>query len=105
MLLEKQAEYQKYNNLGQVARDIAGSSGNLLNSLASIISAGHTADAKTAEIANTVMEAVLEVFRKMSDEVANQLKTFIEAITSLLSTLSNLVSSANSAELSVTRAV
>lgn len=100
LLLESQVKAQKTLTRCQMYRELANAAGTILNSIMSIISSNNTSEAKTAEIASMMNDAVLELRRKMSDETGNQQKALEDFIASLIKIMSELVSSTNSAELS-----
>ena len=85
------------NSVFQCLEKLAGGS----TAISGLIAAGHTADAKTADIASATADKLLEILGKMLDENANQLKLLLDFINTLLKGIQELCQNAYNTEMKI----
>ena len=91
-------------NVGETVKALWSLLGNLAgiaNPIGTMISAEHTYNAKTAEIASTVQDKLLEVLGKALDECSNQLKVLMDFINTLLKTIMEYIQNNYNTEMKI----
>lgn len=95
---------ETFANITNASAQLINGLGGIANGVSGMVSAGHTKDAKDAQIEQTTQDATLEILKKMEQEGSEQTKQLMEFITRILSMIQELQQSAAQTEKTIVQA-